>query len=308
MGPVFMVQAQAGSPLPFCLSKSMGHAMDVDSSGFSQPSLPPSHFMTLSAPSDVHDLLPCPRIELPHTGNGHAQGTISPTEYTASSSGTSQPFQPPSYSMASISDVDRVPRPPASNANPIVQDTRARPNASGYGHPEEYAVVFTKDASQQGAIEHPPNRQARGPTRPSKTSRLHRPRRTQGNPYPQLPSLPPSEGTRPVPVPFIHIPLPEFNACGNSNQIQQAAPTKSQPTTVTPGSSHQGHHCPSGQSLGKGKQEDLSRTHYRSDLRQGEIEHQILKCHRLLATGQQTSSQQEVVERNQFLAGHHGGR
>ncbi|KAF8882914.1 hypothetical protein CPB84DRAFT_1790477 [Gymnopilus junonius] len=308
MGSVFMVQAQADSPLPFCPSKSMGHAMDVDSSGFSQPSLPPSHFMTLSAPSDVHDLLPRPRIELPHTGNGHAQGTVPPTEYTASSTGTSQPFQPPSYSVASISDVDRVPRPPASNANPIVQDTRARPNTGGYRHPEEYAVTFTKDASQQGATEHPPNRQAPRPTRQSKTSRLHRPRRTQGNPYPQLPSLPPSEGTRPVSVPFIHIPLPKFNARGNSNQIQQAEPTKSQLTTMTPGPSHQGHHYPSVQSFGKGKKEDLNHTHHRSDLRQGEIERQIQRCHWLRATGWQTSLQQGVVEQNQFLAGHHGGR
>ncbi|KAF8882938.1 hypothetical protein CPB84DRAFT_1790603 [Gymnopilus junonius] len=307
MGPVFMVQAQAGSPLPFCPSKSMGHAMDVDSSGFSQPSLPPSHFMTLSAPSNVHDLLPRPRIELPHTGNGHAQGTVPPTEYTASSTGIRSPFNrlptpwPRFPTLTGFLDC----QPPMQTRLFKIQepcrmlvDTDIQRNM----------LSFHQDASQQGATEHPPNLQARSPTRQSKTSRLHRPRRTQGNPYPQLPSLPPSEGTCPVPVPFIHIPLPKFNARGNSNQIQPAAPTKSQPTTTTPGSSHQGHHYPSGQSLGKGKQEDLRPTHYRSDLRQGEIERQILKCHRLLATGRQTSSQQEVVERNQFLAGHRSGR
>ncbi|KAF8882932.1 hypothetical protein CPB84DRAFT_1790572 [Gymnopilus junonius] len=155
-------------------------------------------------------------------------------------------------------------------------------------------------ASRKDTVAPTPNPQPGGPIRYHEQSRHVlrpvSPRLMPRNQYPQSPS-PPSECMRPVPVPFTHIPLPTFPGWSPQPQVQPAmnsAPMNLQPMTASQPSPQRpsSHH--------------LSPRDYSSNLHQGELAHQTLKCHWLLQTGWQTSSQQ--VERNQFRAGDPSGR
>ncbi|KAF8882917.1 hypothetical protein CPB84DRAFT_1790506, partial [Gymnopilus junonius] len=169
---------------------------------------------------------------------------------------------------------------------------------------DRHAASGDNGATQKDTAVITPYPQACGPIRHrAQSARLHRPvspRLMPRDRYPQPPS--PFEGSRPIVTPFTIGPPPTIGPCwGWLHEVQSATLSASMNVqqTMTMDSSRQ---YPPGTTPLDSR--NFSPRDHSSSLHQGELAHQKLRCHQLLQTGWQTSSQQ--VERNRVLAGYPG--